>query len=363
MLTRSSVCWWFVASSAFGTTSLVHAQVDWRNTPPSLGRFVAPAAFDPLHDRLVVLAPTNPSATWLFDGVDWQQALVPQPSPRKNHGLCMDPVSGRVILFGGTSLTNLGELADTWAWDGVQWQPLAPLTSPPGRHGPTMASVAGSGILMYGGLRGNGSQPLILGDTWLWNGSDWSALSSGPAARVGAAMAHDPILGHVVFFGGYLPRLGGPLMYAESWTWSPGGSWQQQFPAASPTARAGHCMAFDPGRACAVLFSGATAGSDTWGWHGTTWSLLNVPGAPSARSAATMVTDPLRARVLLFGGSTSGLFDGDVWRLDGNGWGLVRDATVPEALGASAFAWDALRRRTALCGGATSTATAVNAHW
>src|SRR5262249_10046625 len=145
----------------------------------------------------------------------------------------------------------------------------------------------------------------------------------------------------------------------------PGGSWQQQLPAASPTARAGHCMAFDPSRACVVLFGGSGTSGGGWEWHGTTWSPLNLPGEPSPRSAASMVTDPIRARVLLFGGSTSALFDGvgDVWRLDGNGWGLLHDATVPEALGASAFAWDALRRRTALCGGSTSTATPVNAHW
>src|SRR5207249_4266269 len=53
-------------------------------------------------------------------------------------------------------------------------------------------------VVLFGG-RG----PLVLGDTWEWDGSAWTLRSSsGPEPRLGHAMAYDADRGRVVLFGG-----------------------------------------------------------------------------------------------------------------------------------------------------------------
>jgi hypothetical protein len=70
------------------------------------------------------LAGTNfaPAETWTFDGANWQRVATIGPSPRRNHCMAFDSARGKVVLFGGSSPSQL--LRDTWEWDGTSWQLL-----------------------------------------------------------------------------------------------------------------------------------------------------------------------------------------------------------------------------------------------
>lgn len=76
--------------------------------------------------------------TWSYSPADnkWEQlSLAEQPPPRANSRLVYDPVSKKVILFGGDQLDQL--LADTWTFDVVKdkWQQVTPRVAPAPRAG------------------------------------------------------------------------------------------------------------------------------------------------------------------------------------------------------------------------------------
>ncbi len=108
--------------------------------------------------------------------------------------------------------------------------------------------------VLFGGL---GSGPL--GDTWEWDGIDWTLRNPGgtsPSPRVLHAMAYDPVRQRVVLFGGLdssNPRL------ADTWEWD-GAQWTQLLTETSPPGRKDHGLAYDGARQRLVLLGGS--GSD-----------------------------------------------------------------------------------------------------
>ena len=69
------------------------------------------------------------------DTATWVQ-LSPGSSPPARSYLAMayDPVSGKIIMFGG--FDGVGYLNDTWTFDGVTWTQVATNTPPPARAAP-----------------------------------------------------------------------------------------------------------------------------------------------------------------------------------------------------------------------------------
>lgn len=54
-------------------------------------------------------------------------------------------------------------------------------------------------VVLFGGAITNGA----LGDTWEWDGTDWTQMAtSGPSRRYGHALAYDSRRQRVVLFGG-----------------------------------------------------------------------------------------------------------------------------------------------------------------
>ena len=114
--------------------------------------------------------------------------------------------------------------------------------------------------------------------------------------------------------------------------------WTRRSPEASPPARIGHALAYDPARAKVVLFGGIStkAQRDLWEWDGATGSWTDrtptaFPAAwPSARVGHTLVWDNARQRVVLFGGDTTyGVWLQDVWEWDGGTWVSRTPAPIP----------------------------------
>lgn len=204
------------------------------------------------------------------------------PEARYAAAMAYDEPHRKVVMFGGESSTA-ALLADTWLWDGAKdvqaWQMTTPAVSPPARKGAGMAyDPVSRKVVMFGGEGASG----VLGDTWLWDGASWTQMSgAGPSARGGVQMAFDG--SHIVLFGGYTLSGGKQLPIGETWLWD-GTQWQQQSPAVSPPAMHSGGMAFDGQHA--VIYGGdlgeISAGGFTfddgsytiWTWDGEarTWS-------------------------------------------------------------------------------------------
>src|ERR1022692_866200 len=98
--------------------------------------------------------------------------------------------------------------------------------------------------------------------------------------------------------------------------------WTQLSPAASPPVRFDASLAYDPGMGKLLLFGGVGSSSgsefrDTWTWDGTTWAHLTPAASPPARYGASLAYDPGTSQLVLFGGvSTSSGTVGDTWTWD-----------------------------------------------
>ena len=179
-------------------------------------------------------------------------------------------------------------------------------------------------MVLFGGLTINGTQPVPLNDTWVWNGTAWIQLSSStsPPARFGASMAFDQTNHILLLFGGS----DGNQVLNDIWVWN-GSNSVQFFPAQMPSSRAFSSMTFDASIMQLVLFGGAgnLVGEffgDTWLWTksqpiGSTWLPVTTTSItnPAPRSGASMAFDEITQKPLLFGGAAGLQTFNDTWTL------------------------------------------------
>jgi hypothetical protein len=167
--------------------------------------------------------------------------------------MAYDIARQRVVCFGGRAL---GQLSDTWEWDGSNWIQRSPATVPSPRLEHAMAYDAGrQRVVMFGGR----DIPTSLADTYEWDGNDWLVQRvppAGPRPRHRHTMAYDVARRRVVMFGGsdYLTW----TFFNDTWDWV-GNDWIQRSPVTSPPWREGGARAYDIARQRVVLSSG-----DTW---------------------------------------------------------------------------------------------------
>jgi len=174
---------------------------------------------------------------------------------------------------------------------------------------------------------------------------------TGPAARLGAAMAYDAARGRTLLFGGSALTGG---VFGDTWEWD-GGEWTQ-VDDTGPDGRSGHDVAFDGGRGRVVLYGGKAGDGglrgDTWEWDGSAWTQLEDTG-PDARCDLRLAYDVTAAKTVLFGGqAAASALRGDTWLWDGAKWTQAQDAG-PAARHAHAQAYDAARNEVVLFGGET----------
>jgi hypothetical protein len=133
--------------------------------------------------RRADVVPTDIPTTHVWDGQSWTQVADTGPAPRGGHAMAYDPVHQRVILVGGfpgdENCNNY--FGDTWAWDGTQWTLLVDAASGPGPRGDcSMAFDEARGVLvLYGGYRNPCTG--ALGDTWEFDGTTWTNRTPVPA--------------------------------------------------------------------------------------------------------------------------------------------------------------------------------------
>jgi hypothetical protein len=234
------------------------------------------------------------------------------------------------VLFAG--------LADAQSFDWVQ-PSLSSLPSE--REGAAMAYDAATQLMVLFGGGNGGISPVKYGDTWaFYPTSGWSQLSpaASPSARAGASMAYDPTTGTEVLFGG--SNYGGAVL-DDTWTWD-GTTWTEQFPPVSPPARGFNSeqMAYYPSTGTVVLFGGYgsnAALNDTWEWNGRTmtWTQRFPASSPSPRGT-TITYDSATKHIVLFGGDGGGgdccrTYYGDTWNWNGITWTEQFPASAPSA--------------------------------
>ncbi len=294
-----------------------------------------------------------------------QRSSIGSPVNRSHSTMAFSPVSGRIILFGGSELPP-SELGDTWEWAGISWIKRSPKASPKARELHAMATDSLRGrVVVFGGadrLSSTGSQLALLSDTWEWDGSNWIQTTprTSPTRRSAHAMA---VAGGVmILFGGAGTWLSGPLQ--DTWEYDgKAKTWTEKKPTTKPAARFWHAMTYDSARSRIVMFGGAKSKTsflgDTWEYDGKDWKLLSPKNNPSARGSHKMVYDAARAKVVLFGGT--GISAGqpaylsDTWEWDGSDWTQVTLTPSPSARGGFAMAYDALRGKVFLFGGSKGT--------
>jgi len=157
--------------------------------------------------------------TWEWDGKAWARVATSGPPPRALHGLAYDGVRGRTVLFGGQTVLapNEPSLADTWEWDGVAWNRVD--VSPPGpRDHVAMAFDVATGKVLVHGLQAGGEGP---GETWAYNGNDWTRLAAAGPRRGGAKLVFDAGARLMLLYGG-----GDGAPTNELWAWN-GAAWEQ----------------------------------------------------------------------------------------------------------------------------------------
>jgi hypothetical protein len=113
-----------------------------------------------------------------------------------------DATRSRVVLYGGE--TAAGAAGDTWEWDGTDWTRVQDI-GPPAALGAAMAFVGGSTLLIGGAssMTVGPPAPVLFGHSWEWSGDFWTDRADiGPRPRWAAALTFDADRGRAVLFGG-----------------------------------------------------------------------------------------------------------------------------------------------------------------
>ena len=264
---------------------------------------------------------------------DWlQQFPATSPSPRTNPAMFYDTQHSQTVLFGGGINQDPVAFGDTYVWNGTNWTALSPAASPSARAAAAAGFDPGHGIgLLFGGSDVSGT---ALNDTWTWNGTTWTqqAPATVPPARMGATLSNDGE--HMILFGGHNST--GDLN--DIWSWS-GTNWVQLTPATSPSARAYHAAAYDGALNKMILFGGLDSLhnvdlADTWIWDGValTWTHQTPANSPPARDSHGMAYDSFNNEIVIFGGNLlpgTSLFD--TWFWNGTNWAQLPQAHAPSS--------------------------------
>jgi cysteine-rich repeat protein len=357
-------------------------------------------AHDPIRKVIVLFGgragSTDLDDTWEWNGETWASSNVAtRPPARSGHAMAYDAARGTIVLVGEAS----AGVVDTWEYDGTDWTPI-PMAGarPPGRSIAMAFDPTDRLMILHGGIAGPSSE------TWTWDGTTWGSRTLPIFGRFDAALASDPVLGHVVLHGGRDTTTPQYVAFDDTWRWN-GAGWQvvprrpsmaervghdavldhhrgrivvyggtvvsSNLPTTdtgelggagweistsvvpNPGARIGHAMAYDAARRQTVLFGGAD--DHTWLWDGATWTERITVGGPPDRVDAAMAYDAARGVVVMFGGNTletPPVVLEDVWEWNGTTWTEIHpEMPRPSRRSLHALAYDPIARHVVLFGG------------
>jgi hypothetical protein len=304
------------------------AQLTTLTTAPTTRRFGA-AAFDATANRLIFLGGVTPTPsvvvtdTWAFNGA-W--TLLNPPSgttARWGHQLVRNPLTNRLLAFGGRSPTISGFANDTIEWTGTTWQTLSPPVRPQARYQYGMCFDSTRNVFV---LFGGHNATTTFGDTWEFDGVTWTerTLPNSPPAREEMVLLYDADLHRTILFGGHNTGTGAIL--GDTWTYD-GTDWTELTPASSPSARYRTQSVLDTTRRRAVVYGGYDGVQllrDTWEFNGSDWTQVTTATAPVTATEALHGYDPVRKKFVLFGGY-GGTFTNQTWEYTGANTGMFSE--------------------------------------
>jgi hypothetical protein len=317
VLTLAALCS-ALASAAEPATAWL--KIAPQNSPSP--RAAGAVAYDPVSKKVVLFGGFDANGhlddTWTFDGTNWTLVATPvAPSARSNSGMAFDHATKKLVLFGGFDGANY--LNETWVWDGATstWTQVFPKTSPAPATGPSLFTDPLNGhVDTFGGF--NNIKDGYQSTTWQWRGSNWHQIqtATSPSGRGSAETVYDPAHKNVVLYGGI-----SDLNPNNTWIFD-GSNWTEQFPATSPDAIMFGGGGFDPVLGQVVLFGGwggakATDLNSTWAWDGTSWTQLVPRSSPSPREYLQMAYDDSTHQLIVFGGYQvkPNVLLNDTWKL------------------------------------------------
>jgi hypothetical protein len=259
-----------------------------------------------------------------------------------------DPVK-KMLLFAGIAAVFASLLATTQAQSSLSWARMN-VTTPPARGYAAMAyDEAGKTLVLFGGVSDTG----YFNDTWIFNGTTWTQLStvSAPTPRASAELVYDYPTHKLVLFGGYNGTYLGDTLIFDGQTQQ----WTQAAPSRSPIPSSGVVGFADPLSGRAELFGGYDGNlyqDQMWQWRGTTWTRLWPATLPGGRAYAPTANTPKKNVVL-----SNGLGDivtSNTWLWDGMNWTQQFPATQPIALCCTSAAYDFKLGRVIVFGGFSS---------
>jgi hypothetical protein len=247
-------------------------------------------------------------------------------------------------------------------------------------------------VALAGGFAG-----AVMTSTYTWNGSNWTPVAGGPAARSRTAVAQSlrpRPAGGALLFGG---EDGASAALCDTWELS-GGAWSNvagaSCPSTAPAARVGHAMVRATGTGAfasgpVVLFGGASGLSeynDVWTFDGTSWTQASPGGDPGATQPRTRIGHGLffdtgRNRVLLWGGQPAavvanvncvddygGVACHDFWEWSGSAWTRVFPVDlhgdgVPDPARLEGVAYDTKRQAGVGIVGKAGTGATMDTWW
>lgn len=150
---------------------------------------------------------------WIDSGAGFAPVPATGPSPRTGAALAYDEARARLVLFGGSDFNGL--MGDTWTFDGIAWQQVVVPTSPQPRSGGHMVYDPMRGVIVMAGGTG-------LGDTWEWNGAQWSQVGSGDMQLnfPNSALAYDRQRQLVTFASDLVSTIGVMTFDGQHWSTS-----------------------------------------------------------------------------------------------------------------------------------------------
>jgi Galactose oxidase, central domain len=239
----------------------------------------AAAAFDLARGRLLVFggrigtAPDSPAFgdAWEWDGTAWSRGPMGGPSARVHAAAGYDGARQRVVVVGGFDPATGTDLTDQFDFLGTGWAPLGGAV-PAGGFGPTLVSEepTGAGLLLIQSRQSDRKVEVYR----MSSPGEWQLVSSTGPRCSGFAAATLPGGGGVLLFGGS----DGAGVLADTWRWD-GASWYK-LPISGPAGRVGHAMALDVARGRIVLFGGESDTErfgDTWEFDGVSWHQVAQP--------------------------------------------------------------------------------------
>lgn len=330
-------------------------------------RTAAAVGYDPVRELLVVQGGYDPAGsvptgeTWIWNGTTWAGLAVPNTgisAPRAEAAMVFDPKRGKLVLFGGRT-TGTTMRNDVWEFDGTAWaQRVANGASganiPTARAAMSMAwNATCQCVVLYGGVLASG---VVTNDTFTWNGTAWTNITSSsnpPTARAFAGFTDDGHGGSLLVGGSKYEStssLDATAYYEQTWRFD-GATWLLDISRVRPV------VAFDTHRHRVVMYGGGTVGvsessRDTYELSNRGWTLLSSTTGPDHVTGAAMVYDEARRETVLVGGMRGGgEAETDTWIWNGTAWATRTVSSQVPPRAHSVLVYDAARSELVAFGG------------